>query len=548
MEKAMRSILLVAALSGMFLSTVASSAAEPTVAELIAGLKSPDEPKRLDAIDQLGHKGEKAAEAVPALTALLKDSSPKVRAYTALTLGEIGAAAKPAVPALVLLVADSDKMVRLKALGALGRIKPGPKVAVPLFLKLLKESDPAARQLALDTLADAGQNAVPFLLVAMKHEKATYWCCLVLRQIGPAAKDAVPALTDLIGDKRPEVRREAILALAHIGDAAAPAVPQIVKALDDEHARTAATFALGHIGKLTDEAEAKIRQNVGDKDQVLAGVSLWTLVRMHPEDKKLLVEATGTLAERLKSKDPLVRKMAARALGDLKPAPEILQPAMEKALRGADDTAIYEALDALAGVGPAAVPRLIAALKREKVRPYAVYMLGQIGAASKPAVAELVKLLDDKNADVRHETAIALAKIGPNAKEAVPALTKALEECDGGPSCFGAAFALGRIGDPEAVPALVKALESKDETLTAISAWALVQIQPKDAKTAEKALPVLIRELGDSDPKFRHGAAEALKQLGPLAKPAIPALKKALKDDEASVRTMAEEALTAIGG
>jgi len=543
----MRSILLVAALSGMFLSTAMANAAEPTVAELIAGLKSPDEPKRLEAINRLGHRGEKSAEAVPALTALLKDPTPKVRAYTALALGEIGAPAKPAVPALVLLVADSDNMVRLQALGALARIKPGPRIAVPLFLKLLKESDPAARQLALNTLADAGEKAVPFLLVAMKHEKATYWCCLVLRQIGPAAKGAVPALTELIGDKRPEVRREAILALAHIGDAAAPAVPQIVKALDDEHARTAATFALGNIGKLTDEAEAKIRQNVNGKDQVLAGVSLWALVRTHPEDKKLLAEATDTLADRLMSKDPLVRKMAARALGDLKPAPEILQPAMERVFQGADDAAIYEALDALAGVGPTAVPRLISALKREKVRPYVVYMLGQIGAASKPAVPELAKLLNDENPDVRHETAIALAKIGPNAKEAVPALAKALEECDG-PSCCGVAYALGRIGDPEAVPALMKALESKDETLAAIGAWALVQIRPKDAKTAEKALPVLIRELGGSDPKFRRGAAEALKQLGPLAKPAVPALKKALNDDEASVRAMAAEALAAIGG
>jgi HEAT repeat protein len=547
MEKAMRSILLVAALSGVFLATVAANAAQPTVAELVAGLNSPDEAKRLDAIAQLGHQGEKAAEAVPALAALLKDPSPKVRAYTALTLGEIGAPAKPAVPALVLLVADSDKTVRLQALGALARIKPGPRVTVPLFLKLLKESDPAARQHALNALADAGEKAVPFLLVAMKHEKATYWCCLVLRQIGPAAKDAVPALTELIGDKRPEVRREAILALAHIGDAAAPAVPQIAKALDDEHARTAATFALGHIGKLSDEAEAKIRRNVGGKDQVLAGVSLWTLARLHPEDRKLLVEATNALAEELKSKDPLVRKMAARALGDLKPAPEILRPAMERVLQGADDTVIYEALDALAGMGPAAVPRLTAALKHEKFRPYVVYMLGQIGAASKPAVPELAKLLNDENPDVRHETAIALAKIGPNAKEAVPALAKALEECDG-PSCCGAAYALGRIGDPEAVPALMKAVESKDETLAAISAWALVQIQPKDAPTAAKALPQLIRGLGDSDPKFRHGAAAALKQLGPLAKPAIPALKKALKDDEASVRTMAEEALAAIGG
>ena len=67
---------------------------------LIGNLKSADEAVRLQAIDQLGARGAKAAEAVAPLTELLKDGSAKVRAHAACALGEIGAAAKPAVPAL----------------------------------------------------------------------------------------------------------------------------------------------------------------------------------------------------------------------------------------------------------------------------------------------------------------------------------------------------------------------------------------------------------------------------------------------------------------
>jgi HEAT repeat protein len=74
----------------------------------------------------------------------------------------------------------------------------------------------------------------------------------------------VPALTGLLGDKNPQVRREAILALAEIGEASAPAVPQLVKALADEVDRTPATFALGRIGKPAGDADAAIRANLKD--------------------------------------------------------------------------------------------------------------------------------------------------------------------------------------------------------------------------------------------------------------------------------------------
>ena len=60
-----------------------------------------------------------------------------------------------------------------------------------------------------------------------ENDKAAYWACLVLRDIGPAAKDAVPALVEKLKDPHPEVRREAILTLAAMEDAAGPAAPQL---------------------------------------------------------------------------------------------------------------------------------------------------------------------------------------------------------------------------------------------------------------------------------------------------------------------------------
>jgi len=532
------------------LFAAAARAAEPTVADLIAALTSGQEAARVKAIDQLGHQGAKAAEAVPALTKLLKDKSALVRAHAADALGKIGPAAKPAAPALAAAVADPDPGVRRQALEALAQIRPGPKIGFPLFIKVMEDADDTVRNRALHALADAGKEAVPFLREALKNEKTAYWACLVVNQIGPEAKDAVPEVTQVLADKRPEVRREAILALAEIGEAAAPAVPQIVKTLDDEFDRLPATFALGRIGKANADAEATIRKNVESTDPMLSTVSIWALARLHPEDKKLVREATERLCEGLKSKEERVRAACARGLADLKPGPDIMLPLMEKALEGADENVVREALGALAGfASPAVVPKLIDALKYEGTRPYVIYILGEQGAAAKPAVEALIKLLDDKNPAVQHEVPMALGKIGPDAKAAVPALAKALQEREG-TVCYGIVFALGRIGRDakEAAPALMKTLESKDESLSMLSAWALAQMHPLNDKLAAKVVAVLVRALAEPSPKFRHGAAEALKQLGPQAKAAIPALKKALKDEDLSVREMSAQALKAIGG
>ena len=136
---------------------------------------------------------------------------------------------------------------------------------------------------------------MPGLIAALKNEKAAYWACLVLRDMGPAAKDAVPALTEKLQDPLPEIRREAILALAAMDEAAAAAVPQIAAALGDEHTCPAATYALGRIGQIPADAEATIRANVQSDDKMLSITSLWALTRVHPEDKQIRREAARAI-------------------------------------------------------------------------------------------------------------------------------------------------------------------------------------------------------------------------------------------------------------
>lgn len=523
----------------------ATQAAQQRTADLVAATKSSDEAARLKAIHDLGASGDAAA--VPALVKLLQAESAVERAYAARALGMIGAPAKSAAKNLIDLLADPDADVRQEVVVALGAIRPGPKIAVPLFVKLMQDSDPGVRIRVMHAVADAKGAAVPALVEALANKDAAYWSCVILRDIGPDAAGAVPALVAKLKDPRPEIRREATLALAAIGSPAASA--KIVPLLKDEHCRVPATYALGALGRIPPDAESIIRANIDSDDKLLSTTSLWALARVHPKDMKLKRAAITQLVARLKDQDPFVRAAAARALAALPPSPEITVPIFEKALADADETTTSYMLDALAGLGAQAVPRLIAALRHEAMRPQVAFMLGQIGPQAAPATEALSKLVNDEDPNVGIEAAHALAKIGPGAKAAVPALIDALTQSEGKPT-HAAAYALGRIGPDAAAaePVLLELIKGSDNSLSLLGAWALVQIRGPSADTAAKVLPELMAGLESELPKSRQAAAETLGRLGPNAKAAVPQLQRATKDDDQDVRAAATKALEAIGG
>src|SRR5262245_19293553 len=522
-------------------------AADAKVDELVQAAKAGSEASRIKALDQLAAMGEKAADAVPAVTQLLSDASANVRAHAAHALGGIGSAAKPSASALTNLVKDSDETVRRQAVKAITVIRPGPEVMIPLVTRLLEDSDPAVKARILHAVSEAGPAAIPGLKKALTDDKAAYWACLILREMGPEAKEAIPELTATLKDSRPEVRREAALALGAMRDAASSAAGEIALLVSDEHAAEAATLALGEIGKIPAGAEEKIRANAKSDKKLLSTVSLWTLARVHPEDKALARETAEQLAARLADKDPFVRVTAARGLAALQLGPDIMAPIMEKALANADETTVHHALDAVAALGPAAVPRLIDALKHTKLRAQVAYALGQIGPPAEPATGELATLLSSNDSRTVTEAAVALAKIGPAASASVPALSAALKQTEC-PNPHAIAYALGKMGPAAAAakPDLMNQLGSKDQSVAVVAAWALTRVDPQSSDTANKVVPVLIAGHGDPRAESRQMAAETLGGLKSAAKAAIPALEKASSDENRAVRDAATEALRAI--
>lgn len=522
-----------------------AAADQARVNDLVAATRSPDEATKLKAIESLGTLGDVAA--VPALERLCNADSPLVRAYAARALGAIGPDAKGAARTIIDLLADPEPSVRRQAIGALKSIRPGPKVAVPLFARLMRDSDPGVRMRVLEAVADAKANAVPALVEALDNKDAAYWACIVLRDIGPDAKGAVGALVEKLNDPRPEIRREAALALAAIGSP--DAAPKIVPLLNDKLSRIPATYALGALGKIPADAESTIRANAKSKDNLLNTVSLWALARVHTDDLQLQREALTALIARLKDENPFVRTAAARALASLQTTPEVAGPIFKKAIADADATTMQYMLDAIATRGAAAVPRLIKALDYQPLREQVARVLGQIGPPAAPATEALAKLLDDDDPNVSTEVAFALGKIGPGAKASVPALIEVLKRGEGRQT-HAAAFALGSIGPNAAAaePVLLEVIAGADNSLSLVCAWSLVEIRGASPDVAAKVLPELTRGLDSPLPKSRQAAAETLGRLGPAAKKAVPNLQRATKDEDEGVREAASTALKAIAG
>lgn len=525
--------------------------AATAVPALIKALEDEDDEVRAQAARALGAIGPEAATAVDALTAQLDHSEARVRGYAVRALGQIGEASRKTVPKLVELLTDADARVRRVAVDALARIHPDPEQSIPLLVKVLHDADPQVVMPAIQALAERGKAAVPVLIEALGRDDSRYWACLILSEIGPDAAQSVPALRSVLDDEDPEVRMEAIVALGQIGPAARAAVPALQQKLasDIPGVRYTAVFALAEIG---DPSSVRpLEQSQSSDDPLLSALSAWALARLQPENQARLKKAVDLLVPALASDDDSTQALAARALGELQAPREMVAPLLATTLEKATPETQARMIDAMAGLGPLAATRAAAALSDERLRVFAARLLQRIGADAKEAVPALTKAIssDSIEHEFRTEVHFALGSIGPAAKEAVPALIKALEHADEDVR-FSACYALGQIGPDahEAAAALRQNLAREDAQLQMVSAWALVRIEGASEELSHQVLPVLVKGLSHERAVIRSEAARMLGEFGSAAQSAAASLETALRDSDAEVRRAAADALGRVRG
>ena len=183
------------------------------------------------------------------------DPNKEVRAATVAFLETMEDAAAPAIPALLEALKDKSEFIRWPAVRTLGKIGPvQTELTVPAIAKLLnpKES-PDVREAAANALRQFGpaaKDALPALIGMLNLGEADAQEAVIkaINSIGRGqTKEAIPALRKSLVSNSPTVRKLAAEALGRLGPSAAAALPDLRERLrqdNDSEVRQAVSDAI----------------------------------------------------------------------------------------------------------------------------------------------------------------------------------------------------------------------------------------------------------------------------------------------------------------
>jgi HEAT repeat protein len=259
------------------------------------------------------------------------------------------------------------------------------------------------------------------------------------------------------------------------------AVDQLLPLLDDPSTdvRRGAAYHLLPLASSRDDLAGAFADLLDDPDSTIRGIALSAVGQFKPA-QKLAVAPTIARVLANKEDDEQQRATAARLLGDVGHDAAQLLPQLSGAAAGdASPKVRSSALLAISRVAEpaAAVEVMIKALSDhdQGVRLMAVQRLRELGRASEPALDDLAKLLADKDERTRRTAGEALVRIGG---KSVPALTAALDS-KSRDAREVAVVALGKMGPlaKPALPALKKRLADSDPKVKELAKITVLQIE-----------------------------------------------------------------------
>ncbi len=264
----------------------------------------------------------------------------------------------------------------------------------------------------------------------------------------------------------------------------------------------------------------------------------WSLAELGPD----AAAAVPLLAEAAAERDPQLANGALQALARIGPAATAALPEIRAQLRRGDAQRRYRAAFALGSIAAPDDPDVASDLRDDAapVRAATAEAIGWMGPKAAPLGPELVRLLDDPDADVGRAAVESLCKIG---RPAIPAIQSALAD-DSTLASVRAAETLGEIGADasDALPALLALAQANHTALRAKVLVALARIAPSRPEVAEQ----ISRGLADDDVDIRRAALSAVVLAPPLAADETPRLVPFL-DDSSEIANLAAIALGRAG-
>ena len=357
-----------------------------------------------------------------------------------------------------------------------------------------------------------------------------------LRLRGGGGAD-VTALINALDNKDAKSRASAARSLGEMGPDAKLAIRRLIKALKDPDELTAraATEALAKIGAPgRDDLSALLEALKDPKPEVRRYVSA-AIGQIGPE----AASAAPQLVDALADTDEQVRESLARSLGSLGPsAKSAAVPGLTKTLQDNSKSVRVAGASGLANLmtPPTAddVPLAVSILKQQdpEARVFGARVLAKLGKQAKAAIPDLLEAAKSADAGIRREAIDSLAAIGPDAKTAAPLYVAALKDASDSGVRQSALHALGQIGkeldkekDKETIAAVVDAIKDSDPQVKKAALSAAGKLGAAIGPTGAKlVMTAVIEDLQNKDTGVRDQALETIAGLGPLAKDAITPL------------------------
>lgn len=534
------------------------SQAEPSVAELVKDLQSPDIEHREVAAAAAAEIKPLPLTVVPLLLSSLKglESQPSndpvsdaVREqwrYSGNLVIALGNAGPPAIPNLSQALDDPDEAVRRGAVDALMLIARESPAAWPVLVGALgNKHDDVVRRIE-GTINSNGNDAMAVKIVPLLQRS--------LSDPNPKTRGAAAVTLSYILQANGGTYCSSVIDdLANIhswtnwtGPPPSDVILGVAKALNnvDRHNLPQTLYNLCNVGPSASVAIPYVLPLLKDRDGLIRFHALMYLAAMGPAANVAIPEVIPLLND-----EPQIRVRAIDVMGVCGPAAKVAIPELSVALQSTDKEVSEHAALALAKVDPShegLLPVIMRVFNNPNQfndydqKERAIMALGQLGRIAKPAVPTLEFLLSKYTADdqAANQRAAVAALVNIEGTKAVPTLAQAIGEIQDDSVRVAAVKALGNLGssDANAVDALVDALNNDAEAVRQAASDVLSEL-------GEPAAPALIAALRSPHLYQRSFAIQVLSRLRSPSADVEQALKRALRDKSEIVRAEAVAAL-----
>ena len=509
------------------------------------------------------HRPDHIDLAVAALLPCLHDPEPVVRAaatkavWMVIFLGRAPATTADLVPIMMPLIErldDADASVRLEAIRGVASV--GPKVSddVPAELLASLEDESQANRDAAALAVAAYRKGLPGLLPSMvqsleaRSPRFRSAFLKILEDVHPRRlpPEALPGFISALRSPDPEVVRLAIANILAYNDEAGIAAPELSRTLD--RALQVESPKAAPPGRATPDLALVVTEGL----------------RRVARGSKQQNDAVSALSKSLQpDRDPALRIAAAKALGQFRPDPALFA-ALTQYIGDRDPKVRHAVIWTIHDVDFAEgyiVPKALALALEDpsaETRVDAAAAICHSGLGADPFVPALVDhALHDPVQEVRSmcATALSMLKGGKITAASIPHLIRGLDGTE--PNVRESLCqALARFGPDaaSAVPALIRLMKDTADpypwTYRRFAASALGGIAPATPH-ADQAVAALIEflRLDDKSPPEKwmlEATIHALAEFGPKATGAIPGLRELQRADDEEVRKAATRALASI--